>query len=114
MASRVVSYAAEVKAKNDRNVKAALAAMGETAVGATVAKMQSGYGKPIRKTGALMGDVSYDFSSDTSVAVGNTLNYGKFVHEGTYKMAGRPYLRDGVIGSKDRIAKAAENELKNL
>lgn len=114
MASRVVSYASEVKAKNGRNIKAALAAMGEAAVGATVKQMQSGYGKPIRKTGALMGDVSYDFASETSVAVGNTLNYGKYVHEGTYKMAGRPYLRDGVIGAKDRIAEAAEKELKNL
>ena len=81
-----------VLSKVSGNVRAALTAMGTKGVGLTVDQMQSGYGRPIRQTGTLMGDVSYEVerSGKNTVDIGNSLEYGPCVHEGTYKMAGRP------------------------
>ena len=66
--------------------------MGTKGVGLTFDQMQSGYGRPIRQTGTLMGDVSYEVerSGKNTVDIGNTKEYDPFVHEDTCKMAGRP------------------------
>ena len=53
MAVRFTDNSEKVLAMIQANARAALAAMGEEAVGATVKQMQSGYGKPIRQTGNL-------------------------------------------------------------
>lgn len=94
------------------NARAALAAMGEEAVGATVKQMQSGYGKPIRQTGNLMGSIAHAKSGDMTEDVGTNVEYATFVHEGTSRMAGRPYLKDGITGAKNRLQKVAEVYLK--
>jgi hypothetical protein len=101
----------QVKSQMAGNVKAALAATGVEAVGLTVKQMQSGYGKPIRQTGDLMRDVSSEVDGDV-VNVGNSLGYAPPVHEGTSKMQGRPYLKDAIMGGKDRLQQVAQNELK--
>jgi hypothetical protein len=44
--------------------------------------------------------------------VGTNVEYATFVHEGTSKMAGRPYLKDGITGAKNRLQKVAEAYLK--
>lgn len=101
----------------DGNKKAALEAMGIKAVNLILRQMQQGYGKPIRKTGDLQRDVSYEVenSGPNTVDVGNTLEYGPFVHEGTYKMAARPYIRDALTGDspQEQLQKVAEAALKN-
>lgn len=102
---------AQVKSQMAGNVKAALAAMGIEAVGLTVTQMQSGYGKPIRQTGDLMRDVNSEVDGDV-VNVGNSLGYAPFVHEGTSKLHGRPYLKDAIMNGQDRLKQVAENELK--
>ena len=96
------------------NARRALTAMGTKAVGLTVQKMQSGYGRPIRQTGNLMRDVAYEVerSGKNTVDIGNSLEYGPFVHEGTYKMAGRPYLRDALTKGRDALQQAAAAQLK--
>lgn len=83
--------AAAVKRQIMARMPGALEAMGSEAVSMVVAQMESGYGRPIRKTGALMADVSSQVSGD-KVEVGNTLHYALYVHEGTCRMAGRPYI----------------------
>ncbi|MFA5378774.1 MAG: hypothetical protein WC455_23685 [Dehalococcoidia bacterium] len=104
----------KVKDQLGGNVKAALAAMGIEATGLINRQMQSGYGAPIRQTGDLMRDVSYEVgnSSPDTVDVGNSLEYAPFVHEGTSKLSGRPYIKDAIMDGKDRLKQVAENELK--
>ena len=101
----------QVKNQMAGNVKAALAAMGIEAVGLTVQQMQSGYGSPIWQTGDLQRDVNSEVNGDV-VNVGNSLEYSPFVHEGTSRMSGRPYLKDAIMNGKDRLKQVAENELK--
>ena len=121
----------QVKAMMAGNKKAAVAAMGITAVGLIVKQMQSGYKDPhptrdsqgrltggthtdIRFTGDLMRDVNAEVenSGPDTVDVGNSLEYAPFVSEGTSKMQGRPYLRDGIMGGLSRLQHVAEQELK--
>ena len=110
---RITSNAPQVMEQLQRNVHKLMTAWGQEGVSLTVEQMESGYGKPIRDTGNLIRDVSYavENSGPDSVDVGNTLHYGPYVHEGTYKMAGRAYLRDGLIGGKDRLNAVAEDIL---
>lgn len=97
----------------DGNVEAALEAMGTAAVGMIVRQMQNGYGKPIRKTGDLMRDVQHESDSGKNmVRVGNTLEYSIFVHEGTSKMPGRPYIADGLAGKGEKLGQVAAIHLK--
>lgn len=35
--------------------------------------------------------------------VGSNVNYARFVHDGTSKMAGRPFLQQGLEASRDAI-----------
>lgn len=105
-----------IKTKLSGNVKAALTAMGTEAVGMIVDQMQTGYGAPIRRTGDLMRDVAYEVerSGDNTVDVGNTLEYGPYVHDGTSRMAGRPYIRDALTkdSNVDRLERVAAEYLK--
>ena len=105
-------HSPEAKAKLEQNVKAALYAIGQKGVELTLGQMESGYGKPIRQTGDLMRDVQYDMRGENTVAIGNSLEYAPFVHDGTYKMAGRPYLRDAIMGGRGAIQSIAEQYLK--
>ena len=57
---RFTDNSSAVLSRVSGNVRAALTAMGVKGVGLTVDQMQSGYGRPIRQTGTLMGDVSYE------------------------------------------------------
>ena len=98
------------------NKKAAINAMGIKAVNLILWQMRQGYGKPIRQTGDLQRDVSYEVenSGKDTVDVGNTLKYAPYVHDGTYKMAARPYIRDALTGEshKKQLHDVAENALK--
>lgn len=104
----------KIQTRLSGNIQAALTALGQKGVELTLDKMQSGYGRPIRQTGNLMRDVSYavENSGQNSVDIGNSLEYAPFVHDGTYKMAGRPYLRDALIGGKDELTSVAEEYIK--
>ena len=63
-----------------------LAALAPAAVRA---RMESGYGSPIRRTGALERDVRAGVAGDT-VTVGCSLPYAPVIH------AKRPFLTDGL------------------
>lgn len=104
----------QVMAQLKDNKKAALTAMGIKAVGLTVAQMEHGYGKPIRKTGTLMGSISSKVgnSGKDTVDVGSGIEYAPLVHEGTSRMAGRPYLRDALTEGKEALQNIAAAYLK--
>lgn len=101
----------EVLDKYNANKAAALYALGVKAVGLIVDNMQRGYGKPIRQTGDLMRDVSFELISDNALNVGNTLKYSLFVHEGTRKMKGRAYIKDALLKGFGALKKAVTSML---
>ena len=94
------------------NVNAALTALGVEGVGAVKEQMQSGYGKPIRQTGTLMGSISHEKSSENTVDIGTNVKYGIYVHEGTRKMKGRPFIKDGLLENEERLQTVAAEYLK--
>jgi HK97 gp10 family phage protein len=111
---KFIDHSDEVLALVEANKKRALKAMGVTAEGLVVKKMQSGYGSPIRQTGDLMRDVNHEVeaSGKDTVDVGNSLKYAPFVHEGTRRMKGRPYIKDGITGGKGKLEDVATREMK--
>ena len=111
---QMTDNSAAVKALLERNKKSALEAMGLKAVQLIVNNMEGGYGKPIRKTGDLERDVQHKVgaSGADTVDVGNSLNYSRFVHEGTRKMAGRPYIVDAVQKGEKELQETAAQYLK--
>lgn len=108
--------------------KLALSAMGIKAVNLILYRMRQGYGKPIRQTGDLQRDVTYEVNDgNDSVEIGNTLEYAPFVHDGHAGHAvyikdvgwrvlpgghtpGRPYIRDALTGNDaaEKLRKVAE------
>ena len=112
----------KIKELVNQNMERALVAMCETAVEA-VAEAMLAHDDPVYLTGGLMRDVRYRVNTDAdsgqagrprTADIGNTLEYAVFVHEGTVKMTGRAYLRDGLIPSADRLEAAAANELRKM
>lgn len=120
-----------VLAQMDANVERALTAMGIKAVGLIVKQMESGYTTPhknrthgttsdggthtaIRETGDLMRDVFYEVgnSGAGTVDVGNSLEYGVFIHEGTSRLESRPYIRDALINGAENLQQVASAYLK--
>lgn len=99
---KMTDNSGKVQQQVRRNARAALTAMGVTGVELVVRQMQSGYGKSIRDTGDMMRDVSFEVeaSGENTVDIGNSLFYGLYVHEGTSRMAGRPYITDALFNSK--------------
>lgn len=95
---KMIDHHAEVLANMNANISRASQAIGTQAVGMIVSQMQGGYGSPIRQTGNLMRDVNFlaEEGSKTTITVGNSLFYAPFVHEGTSRMAGRPYIKDAL------------------
>lgn len=94
----------EVLQRLNAGVSAATQAAGIKAVNLILWQLQQGYEKPIRQTGDLQRDVAYQVVDDNTVRVGNRMEYAIFVHEGTSRMDGRPYIRDAII-ARDGAAK---------
>lgn len=98
---KVMDYSPQVMAKVEGNTKRALTALGTEAVALIQDGMDTLYGRPIWDTGRLRGNVHYmvENSAPNTVDVGNDVEYAHFVHEGTYKMRARPYIRDTITGA---------------
>lgn len=122
------------------NARAALSAMGEEAVGAILKQMESGYSiahknrsnkykrvfgvrlknenynpgshTAIRDTGTLMGSIAHAPSGEMTEDVGTNVSYAKYVHDGTSKMEGRPFIKDGIEKGSARIKKICMAYLK--
>lgn len=114
---KFVNNAQYFKTTVARNKKAALAALGDKAVELIVDNMERGYlganglPHPIRQTGALIADVQSEVVGDV-VQVGNTLHYSRFVHDGTYKMQGRPYITDALTNGAEALGEVVADEIK--
>lgn len=113
MASKLTDNTANVKSKLKSNLKNALDSVGSEAVALIRDQMLSGYTKAPYDTGNLFRSIDYYIKSADTVAVGTDVDYGKYVHDGTYKMAARPFIRDALINGygKQRLQSVAKEEI---
>lgn len=72
-------------------------------------KGDSGQPKPAN---AQAGDELTGTAEQNTVVVGSNVSYSEFVHNGTSKMAGRPFLREGIDKTKDKMQEQAEKIFK--
>ena len=98
---KVMDYTPQVMRQFEGNKRVALEALGLKAVELIQDGMDTLYGRPIWDTGRLRGNVHHavENSGKDTVDVGNDVDYAHFVHEGTYKMKARPYIRDSLNGA---------------
>ncbi|MAF25813.1 hypothetical protein CL634_09610 [bacterium] len=60
---------------------------------------------PNNDTGGLTSSMMYELmGNNDEVLVGTTLNYGRYLEEGTSKMAQRPYIKKNALEQEDRMA----------
>ena len=72
-------------------------------------KGDSGQPKPAN---AQSGDELTGTAEQNTVVVGSNVSYSEFVHNGTSKMAGRPFLREGIDRTKNQMQEQAEKIFK--
>lgn len=125
MAVKFIDNTAIVLKKMDANATQAMEAVSEVLVEAVQEKMLYGYHTPhgnpphteIVDTGALFDSIEASpgkASQNTyGVAVGTNKSYASYVHDGTSKLAGRPFIRDGVMDSTDRIREVLQSIIPN-
>ena len=56
-------------------------------------------------------DVKRDSQNAYSVTVGANTKYAQYVHDGTSKLKGRPFVRDGVMGSQKALQNLLSTDL---
>ena len=126
MAVRFTDYSTEVLRRVRGNLKAAAADVGDIARDAVQEKMLWGYkdvhGLPnnphteIVDTGRLFdsieGEVKVINASVYQTVVGTDVPYAQYVHDGTSKLKGRPFITDGILASRDEIKDAIKANLK--
>lgn len=64
--------------------------------------------------GSLKDSITYQADKD-GVWIGSDMtseDYPIYVHMGTYKMAARPYIKDGVLGNLSQLKSIAERNYK--
>lgn len=115
----------EFKKKFVENAKSAVEEMAAEAHASVQYMMLHGYSDPhpnrngpgfhteIYDTGALFKDLRAEVE-DNHFRIGNTLDYATYVHEGTWKLQGRPYITDGVMHVADLEGVAAEELKKGM
>lgn len=64
---------------------------------------ESGSSGQLQPANAKSGDKLSGKSEDKTVVVGSNVEYAEYVHNGTSKMAGRPFLREGIDKTKDQM-----------
>lgn len=125
MAVTFKDYSTEVLRRVRGNLRQAAAGVGDIARDAVQMKMLYGYndlhGDPphteIVDTGRLFdsiqGDVNVINANVYQTVVGTDVPYAKYVHDGTYKLKGRPFITDGINDSREEIKEAIRENLRN-
>ena len=113
-----------VKGKISGNIDHAFDELSEQSVGWVQDKMMKGYNEPhgrdghtaIYDTGALHDSIDAKVTSKIfilhKVEVGSPLDYAVFVHNGTRKLHGRPFIRDAMEENKNKFAEIIQSALK--
>ena len=118
------SHLDQVVKQIDSNFQAMAEEMKAEAIEWVQEKMLYGYHEPhgedghteIYDTGKLIdtldGEVKKASQNAYEVTVGSPQPYAVYVHNGTYKLHGRPFIRDGLEGNQDKIKEIFENNAK--
>lgn len=132
MTVKLVDNSQQVKGQMQQNVYRALVAVGTEGVGCVKSTMEAQH---IRKTGNLIGSITYQpeaTGTGGKVRIGTSVKYAIFVHEGhvvkpglhfigsdgkwhTTKgghVAGRPFLRDGILKNLNKLQEVFATYLK--
>ena len=72
---------------------------------------KGGSGQP-KPANAQAGDELTGTAEQNTVVVGSNVSYSEFVHNGTSRMAGRPFLREGIEKTKDQKQEQTEKSFK--
>lgn len=124
MAVRFEDHSTEVLRRVQGNLKKAAIDVGDIARDAVQEKMLWGYhdvhGNPphteIVDTGRLFdsieGQVKAVNANVYQTSVGTDVPYAEYVHEGTYKLKGRPFITDGIMESREEIQNAIREALR--
>lgn len=117
MAVKFIDNTSIVLRRMDANCTQAMDAVANVLVEAVQDKMLFGYSTAILKTGALFDSIEASpgkASQNTyGVNVGSNLSYASYVHDGTSKMGGRPFIRDGVMDAGDKIRETLSQIIPN-
>ena len=125
---RKVSHVDAVFRQLDANAQRCMPKIGEAVVESVQEQMLYGYHTPhgpdghteIVDTGALYESITADvqkasqnsYSVNVGVPAGtDPAGYVDYVHDGTYKLQGRPFLRDGVLNSVEKQKEIYGEEL---
>jgi HK97 gp10 family phage protein len=124
MAVRFEDHSTEVLRRVQGNLKKAAIDVGDIARDAVQEKMLWGYhdvhGNPphteIVDTGRLFdsieGQVKAVNANVYQTSVGTDVPYAEYVHEGTYKLKGRPFITDGIMENREEIQTAIREALR--
>ena len=105
------------------NCQEAMEQVGELLVEAVQGKILYGYsdvhGNPphteIVDTGALFDSIEAEVSRASQnafgVSVSTDVSYAGYVHDGTYKLKGRPFMSDGVMESREDVQSILAGEI---
>ena len=63
-------------------------------------------------TGRLRDSITHQLEGYDSVIVGTNVEYGIYVHEGTHRMAGRPFLRNAAQNHAEEYADLIRQSLE--
>jgi predicted acyl esterase len=114
MAVEFKDNSASVKSQINSNIVRALTAMGQAAVEITTGYMNTRYSKPIYLTGDLQRDLNFRTNeSEQHVKIGNSLEYAPWVHNGTRRMVGKPYLKDAIMENRQALKEVAAEQIKS-
>lgn len=81
----------------DRGTKNALQAMGIAGVEIVQSGLYTRYGAPVVDSGNLVESIAYKTKSGRGqLQIGTGVEYAPYVHDGTIKMAARPFLSDSL------------------
>ena len=121
---RFVNNSAMILRRIGTNSQAAMDAAAEMLVEDVQEKMLYGYsdvhGNPphteIVDTGRLFESIDAAVSRDSqnafSVEVGTNVPYAIYVHEGTHKLKGRPFISDAILENREKLKELLSTDLK--
>lgn len=127
MAYTFVDNSAEVLRKLRGAIDGVAEQLKEDLVEGVQEKMLYGYNDPhgsdghteIVDTGRLFDSIQAEVKRvsqntvDINVGATGETNYAVYVHEGTHKLKGRPFITDGVQEKREHIRATLENGLRN-
>lgn len=125
--ARFVDHSDVVLRTLGSNCEAAIEQAGNAVVEAVLERMLTGYtdvhGLPnnphteIWDTGALFGSIDAAMTRDSqnayTVGVGTDIPYAVYVHDGTRKLLGRPFMSDGAADALPEVKRILTNGIPN-